>query len=91
MPLVYALLSDKTEKSYVFFLTILRDAFGVQISHGLVMIDFELAAVNAFQKVFEQFMLQLCFSTSAKAYRNAFIRSLKLFITLIKGLQELVD
>ena len=85
VPLVYALLSDKTEKSYVFFLTILRDAFSVQISHGLVMIDFELAAINAFQKVFEQFVLQLCFFHLCQSVQKRIHKKFKAIYNTDKG------
>ena len=59
IPLVFALLSDKTEKTYVFFLNIIKNA-ACNITDGIMMVDFEKAAMNAFRSVFEQFNLMNC-------------------------------
>ena len=55
IPLVFALQSDKTEKTYVSFWDI------INFTDGIIMVDFEKAAMNAFRSVFEQFNLMNCF------------------------------
>lgn len=60
IPLVFALLSDKTEKTYVFLLNLLKSALG-DISDGIIMVDFEKAMMNAISCVFDQFSLMNCF------------------------------
>ena len=47
IPLVFALLSDKTEKTYVFLLNLIKNAV-CNISDGIIMIDFEKAGDERF-------------------------------------------
>ena len=60
LPLVFALQSDKTGKTYAFFLNIIKNSV-CNITDGIIMVDFEKAAMNAFRSVFEQFNLMNCF------------------------------
>ncbi len=59
LPLVFALLSTKTQKTYEFFLNIIKSV--IDVTDGIIMIDFELAAIKAFGTVFEQFSVLNCF------------------------------
>ncbi len=51
MPLVYALLPDKTEETYRFLFQAIRDSVlqgpGAVIQGGFMHLDFEMAAMNA--------------------------------------------
>ena len=60
LPLVFALLADKTQDTYVFMLNVLKTLLS-DIECGIVMLDFERASMNAFTQVFDQFSLMNCF------------------------------
>ena len=60
LPLLFAILSDKTQDTYVFLLNVIKGLLD-DIESGIVMLDFVLAAMNDFKQVFEQFHLMNCF------------------------------
>jgi len=78
IPLVFALLSDKTEKTYIFLLNIIKSAV-CNIDDGIIMIDFEKAAMNAFSKVLEKFNLMNCFFHLCQSVQKVQYRSDKEF------------
>ena len=79
LPLIYALLSDKKEKTYTFLLTVIKDALGnLLASVGIVMIDFEKAAMNAFRNVFESFTLINCFFHLCQSVQKNIFKKFKI-------------
>ena len=63
MPLVYALLPDKTEKAYTYLLQRLHHEalqINLQFSPQEVMLDFEVSALNAFATNFPTAKLSCC-------------------------------
>ena len=76
VPLVFALLSDKTEKTYIFLLNTIKNSV-CNIIDGIILIDFEKAAMNAFSKVFEQFNLMNCFFHLCQSVQKRIFRKFK--------------
>lgn len=65
LPLVYGLLSHKTQNCYKIFLEILRcqalSCFDIRLSPKFIILDFEIAAINAVKLVFPDCAQKLCF------------------------------
>lgn len=65
VPLVYGLLSHKTEKSYSIFFEILKrfvfHKLNINLSPTLILTDFETAAINAVKQAFPSCLQKLCF------------------------------
>lgn len=65
VPLVYGLLSRKTERCYFLFLELLRtqaqNKYGFDLSPNIVVTDFELAAIKAVKKVYPNAAQKGCF------------------------------
>ena len=69
--LLYSLLSDKTESTYVFMLNVLKSLL-CDIECGIIMLDFEKASMNAFTQVFDQFSLMTVSFTYVKVFSVVF-------------------
>ena len=76
LPLLYALLSDKTQSMYVFMLQVLKTLLS-DIEYGIIMLDFEKASMNAFTQVFEQFTLRNCFFHLCQSVQHHIQKSFK--------------
>ena len=58
IPLVFALLEDQKQTTYTCLLKLIQ-LFLPELDVGTVMVDFELAAMNAFRHVFVGFLVRL--------------------------------
>ena len=76
LPLLFALLSDKTQDTYIFLLNIIKGLM-CDIEFGIIMLDFEIAAMNAFKQVFEQFELMNCFFHLCQSVQKRIQKSFK--------------
>ena len=76
LPLVFALLADKTQDTYVFMLNVLKTLLS-DIECGIVMLDFERASMNAFTQVFDQFSLMNCFFHLCQSVQRRIQKSFK--------------
>ena len=65
----------KTEATYTFLLNIIMRAICVE--NGIIMLDFELAAINAFRKVFEQFNVLNCFFHLCQSVQKRIFKKFK--------------
>ena len=65
MPLVYALMGEKSEAAYIQMLRVVKEKVTEEhdgcMFHGTVMTDAERASINAFQAVFPLKRPQICF------------------------------
>lgn len=59
VPVLYALLSDKTKSTYLRLFTIIRDQFGININ--IFKCDFEKAQINAVKTTFPDVNLNGCY------------------------------
>ena len=75
-PLLYSLLSDKTESTYVFMLNVLKSLL-CDIECGIIMLDFEKASMYAFTQVFDQFSLMNCFFHLCQSVQRRIQKSFK--------------
>ena len=73
---MFALLSDKTQGTYTYFLTVLKGLLN-DIECGIIMLDFERASMNAFIQVFDQFSLMNCFFHLCQSVQRRIQRSFK--------------
>ena len=80
-PLVFTILSDKKADTYVFFLKSLM----CNIDYGIIMTDFELAAMGAFKQVFDQFVLMNCFFHLCQSVQKRIQKPFKLRYCTDKG------
>ncbi|XP_064467768.1 uncharacterized protein LOC135378621 [Ornithodoros turicata] len=61
LPAVYALMTHKTTTAYITLLTALKNECGHENQPDVVVLDFEQAAINAFQDVFPNTVVRGCF------------------------------
>ncbi|KAI5640248.1 MULE transposase domain-containing protein [Phthorimaea operculella] len=59
LPMIYALLPDKTEATYLTLFTAIRDVLGIEIK--IYKCDYELAQINAFRTVFPHAKISGCY------------------------------
>ena len=67
IPLVYVLLSSKRPNIYIFLLqnlVSLAEELGISINPEFILIDFEIAAMNAIKAIFPNTELKGCFFSS---------------------------
>ena len=76
LPLLFALLADKTQDTYVFMLSVLKGLL-CDIECGIIMLDFERASMNAFTQVFDQFSLMNCFFHLCQSVQRRIQKSFK--------------
>ena len=76
LPLLFAILSDKTQDTYVFMLNIIKGLL-CDIESGIIMLDFEIAAMNAFRQVFEKFEVMNCYFHLCQSIQRRIQKSFK--------------
>ena len=76
LPLLFALLADKKQDTYVFMLSVLKGLL-CDIEYGIIMLDFERASMNAFTQVFDQFSLMNCFFHLCQSVQRRIQKSFK--------------
>lgn len=70
LPMIYSLLPDKKKDTYVKLANILHDKCG-DLKGTIILLDFEIGAVNAFKMVFPQAIIKLCyFHFCQNIYKN---------------------
>lgn len=65
LPMLYALLPNKTQATYCALFTLIRDVLGIKINK--YKCDFELAQINAFKEVFPHGKITGCYFHFSKA------------------------
>ena len=76
LPLLFALLADKKQDTYVFMLSVLKGLL-CDIEYGIIMLDFERKYLNAFTQVFDQFSLMNCFFHLCQSVQRRIQKSFK--------------